>query len=252
MSATLLHDKLREIQTDLKAPKDQRNAFGKYNYRSCEDILEALKPLLSKHGLVLTITDQIVFFPSSHLQAFTQREFSKDGKQVIESTYPVGGDRFYVKATATLTDGIGNVSASGWAREEQDKKGMDGAQITGAASSYARKYALNGLFCIDDTKDADATNQPEEASKQTAPKPQQSLGAAPASIAPATQEQMKLIDDLCTQTNTSLTKLKEAYQLKTEIPSIEAANAMIDGLKLKLTKMKVEQTAPVDPSTPAA
>ncbi len=122
--------KLIEVQQLLKAPKSQRNNFGKYNYRSCEDIIEAAKPLLTERGLLLTISDEI--------------------SQI--------GDRYYVKATASVTDGDQSVTTVAYAREEEAKKGMDGAQITGSASSYARKYALNGLFAIDDTKDADATN----------------------------------------------------------------------------------------------
>lgn len=122
---------LINIIAELKAPKGQYNSFGKYKYRSCEDILEAVKPLCVKNNVLLTITDDIVLI----------------------------GDRFYVKATATVTNLEGVcVSASALAREEDTKKGMDGSQVTGASSSYARKYALNGLFCIDDTKDADATN----------------------------------------------------------------------------------------------
>ena len=119
--------KLITIQHDLKAPKGNYNSFGKYKYRSCEDILEAVKPLLAREECTLTITDDII--------------------QI--------GDRFYIKATARITDGTETVEVSAMAREEKEKKGMDGSQVTGTASSYARKYALNGLFLIDDTKDAD-------------------------------------------------------------------------------------------------
>ena len=122
--------KLNLIQSELKAPKNQRNTFGNYNYRSAEDILEAVKPLLKKYDCLMTISDTIV---------------------------EVGG-RIYVKATVDFQDGEKSVSVSAFAREEEAKKGMDAAQITGSASSYARKYALNGLFLIDDTKDPDATN----------------------------------------------------------------------------------------------
>lgn len=122
--------KLSLIQSELKAPKNQRNTFGNYNYRSAEDILEAVKPLLAKHECTMTISDTIV---------------------------EVGG-RVYVKATATFLDGDNKAEVCAFAREEETKKGMDAAQITGSASSYARKYALNGLFLIDDTKDPDATN----------------------------------------------------------------------------------------------
>lgn len=138
-----IYQALRAVQLELKAPKNQRNNFGNYNYRSCEDILEAVKPVLDKHGLTLIVTDQL--------------------KSI--------GDRYYVEAEATVTNGQDAAAAYGFAREEETKKGMDGSQITGAASSYARKYALNGLFLIDDTKDAD-TNEHRQAASQSAPKPQ--------------------------------------------------------------------------------
>ena len=121
-------EKIVAIQSELKAPKGQYNSFGKYNYRSCEDILEGVKPLLAKHSLILTIQDNVELI----------------------------GDRYYVKATATLSDGTNSISTSAYARESLDKKGMDASQVTGATSSYARKYALNGLLAIDDTKDADS------------------------------------------------------------------------------------------------
>jgi hypothetical protein len=126
----MIEERLAKIQRELKAPKGQFNNFGKYKYRSCEDILEAVKPLLGE--AVLTISDEIIMI----------------------------GDRYYVKARANLWIGsiASGITVTAYAREEADKKGMDGAQITGAASSYARKYALNGLFLIDDTRDADSTN----------------------------------------------------------------------------------------------
>lgn len=119
--------KLINIQNDLKAPKGNYNSFGKYKYRSCEDILEAVKPLLAREGCSLTLSDEPILI----------------------------GDRYYIKATATITDGEETKSVTAFARESAEKKGMDSSQITGTASSYARKYALNGLFLIDDTKDAD-------------------------------------------------------------------------------------------------
>lgn len=118
---------LQQIQSELKAPKGQLNKFGGYKYRSCEDILEALKPLLAKHNAVVLLSDDIVLV----------------------------GSRFYVKATATFKTAEESISVTAFAREAETKKGMDESQITGSASSYARKYALNGLFGIDDTKDAD-------------------------------------------------------------------------------------------------
>ena len=124
-----IYEKLLAVQNELKAPKDKRNNFGGYNYRSCESILEAVKPLLQEQGLMLTIKDEVVNI----------------------------GDRYYVRATVLLDDisSNGEIAITALAREEEAKKGMDASQITGTASSYARKYALNGLFLIDDTKDAD-------------------------------------------------------------------------------------------------
>lgn len=128
---------LSAIQSELKAPKSQYNSFGKYKYRNCEDILEAVKPLLKREGMIMTISDQVID---------------------IEG-------RFYVQAEVILYDKDGeSLSVTAWAREEENKKGMDGSQVTGASSSYARKYALNGMFLIDDTKDADSTqgSEPEQ------------------------------------------------------------------------------------------
>lgn len=127
-----IYEKLLTVQTELKAPKNQMNTFGKYKYRSQEDILEALKPILARIKAVSIVSDELVLI----------------------------GDRYYIKATASLIDAETGDKAFtvGYAREELDKKGMDGSQITGTASSYARKYALNGLYAIDDTKDADALN----------------------------------------------------------------------------------------------
>jgi hypothetical protein len=139
--------KLNLIQNELKAPKGQYNNFGKYKYRNCEDILEALKPLLLKHECALIVSDELVMI----------------------------GERYYVKATATLTvcENGALYTVTAYAREEENKKGMDGAQVTGAASSYARKYALNGLFAIDDTKDADTQDNTSAEKAAPAPVPPQ-------------------------------------------------------------------------------
>jgi len=132
-----IYEKLAVLQSKLKAPKAQYNGFGKYNYRSCEDILEAVKPLLNETKTVITISDDL---------------------QNI-------GERYYIKATVKIIDleTLESIENIAFAREEENKKGMDGSQVTGACSSYARKYALNGLFAIDDTKDSDATNNGEKA-----------------------------------------------------------------------------------------
>ena len=127
---------LLQIQSELKAPKGQFNDYGKYKYRSCEDILEAVKPILKKCNCTLLLSDSLVYV----------------------------GERYYIKATATLVNAEGkSVSTESYDREEDTKKGMDASQITGASSSYARKYALNGLLCIDDNKDSDTTNTGDNA-----------------------------------------------------------------------------------------
>jgi len=128
-----------KIQQELKAPKGQYNSFGKYNYRSCEDIIEALKPIIHSMGYWLNITD------------------------TIEAV----GNRVYVRADVTLTNGEKTYTSFAYAREEENKKGMDASQVTGAASSYARKYALNGLLAIDDSKDSDVTNKDKAPEKPT-------------------------------------------------------------------------------------
>ena len=130
---TNIYKKLLNIQTKLKAPKGQYNSFGKYSYRSCEDILEALKPLLAEEKATVILKDELV--------------------QV--------GERYYIKAIAKFIDieANGSLEVAAFAREEETKKGMDGSQVTGASSSYARKYALNGLFAIDDSQDSDITNR---------------------------------------------------------------------------------------------
>lgn len=154
-------EKLAAIQAKLKAPKSQFNKFGGYNYRKAEDILEAVKPLLAEYGCLLNCTDELLLI----------------------------GDRYYIKATAIITcieDGS-QVQTTAYAREEEEKKGMDGSQVTGASSSYARKYALNGLLCIDDTADSDTTNVGDQSTakkgtKKTAKKAEETAQkpAAPA------------------------------------------------------------------------
>lgn len=141
---------LISIQSELKVPKTQVNRFGGYKYRKAEDILEAVKPLLSKQKCTLIITDDVVLI----------------------------GNRIYVKATATIKNEKGEYeTTTGWAREEETKKGMDGSQITGASSSYARKYALNGLFAIDDNADSDTTNDGQQQTQTQQPTVQQTASS---------------------------------------------------------------------------
>lgn len=189
--------KLMNIQQELKAPKLQYNSFGKYAYRSCEDILEAVKPLLKKEKVVLTISDELQYI----------------------------GNRYYIKATATLidTESEATISNSAYAREEETKKGMDGSQITGASSSYARKYALNGLFGIDDNKDSDTTNI---SSKEDEPKEEKK----------ASPKQIELLSKYYQGEN--LTKLLEVNNLeKLEDMSINKASEILS----KLFKKKDEE-----------
>lgn len=230
-----LHEKLVAIQSELKAPKNQKNAFAGYKYRSCEDILEALKPLLKEHQCVLTLSDEVMHFSSNTPQQFIWSKPSKDGKSAIEESEIVGGDRFYIKATASISDGENLLSASAWAREPESKKGSDESQITGAASSYARKYALNGLFCIDDAADADATNDhvreiPKKAvaAAKPVPKPQ---------VLYAVQSDIDKIDELCRSTTTDKKLLYEHFKVVDDKPTKVQALSMIESLKAKFEKM---------------
>lgn len=175
-----IRESLLNIQQELKAPKSQRNNFGGYNYRSCEDILEAVKPLLQANNCVLIISDKLVNV----------------------------GERYYIEATATLKsveDGD-YISNTAYAREPQEKKGADVSQITGACSSYARKYALNGLFCIDDVKDADATNDHGKAGVKAGAK------------------QLEIVKSLVTDVDSMLKYYKVA---KIEDLTVEQANEVI-------------------------
>lgn len=167
--------KLINIQKELKAPKGNYNSFGKYKYRSCEDILEAAKPLLAKEGCTLTISDDIV-----HI-----------------------GERYYIKATACISDGTESKTVTALARESFDKKGMDDAQITGTASSYARKYALNGLFLIDDTKDADTDEFNRQIEKEE-----------PIKVELATAEQKQMLKLLCGEQGIDLNDLAKQVGVK--------------------------------------
>ncbi|MGC4218039.1 ERF family protein [Citrobacter freundii] len=187
MSATF-YERLASIQEHLNAPKNQYNSFGKYKYRSCEDILEGVKPLLK--GLFLSISDEIVLI----------------------------GDRYYVKATATITDGENKHTATAMAREEESKKGMDSAQVTGATSSYARKYCLNGLFGIDDAKDADTDEHKQQQNAASEQKQSQSQSQQKQQDARSPQQ---LLTDF------------SAYALKASLPELEnawkAANKSLSG-----------------------
>lgn len=175
-----VYEKLMNIQNELKAPKSQYNEFGKYHYRSCEDILESLKPVLAKHQAAVTISDEIVLI----------------------------GDRYYVKATAALIDieKGDKVEVSAYAREDVQKKGMDVSQLTGSTSSYARKYALNGLFAIDDTKDSDATNKHGQEKKKNTQKQADESKKDINSL--ATDKQIKAIYALLKNKNYSEESLK--------------------------------------------
>ena len=193
-----LKEKLMNIQAELKAPKNLRNSFGNYNYRNVESILEALKPLLVKYNATVTITDTIEFI----------------------------ADRIYVKAVATIYD-VENknndadiITATAYAREAEAKKGMDEAQITGATSSYARKYALNGLFLLDDTQDVD-TEAYQKASQKGADKPAQAPKEKPKSKAskpteaktePLTEEELLFLSQRYTGAN--LAALLDYYQIE--------------------------------------
>ena len=193
-----IYEKLMNIQKELKAPKSQYNSFGKYKYRSCEDILESVKPLLEKYKVTIILTDKL--------------------EQI--------GERYYIRAMAILfdTESDNSIENTAYAREEETKKGMDGSQITGTSSSYARKYALNGLLLIDDTKDADTDEFAKENNKgKTKEEPKEKK---------ITPGQLKVLSKLYTGDN--LVKLLELNNLeKLEDMSMEKANEIILKLKKK-------------------
>ena len=207
-----IYEKLLAVQNELKAPKDKRNNFGGYNYRSCEGILEAVKPLLQEQGLMLTIKDEVVNI----------------------------GDRYYVKATVLLDDisSNGEIAITALAREEEAKKGMDASQITGTASSYARKYALNGLFLIDDTKDADTdefhrTTQENGQKTNVATQPNQPPAKKIALTQKIVDEKLKFILE---QTDTETVKniwlnLSKMYEINKDTP--------LGGILFKATENKI-------------
>ena len=207
-----IYEKLLTVQNELKAPKDKRNNFGGYNYRSCEGILEAVKPLLQEQELMLTIKDEVVNI----------------------------GDRYYVRATVLLDDisSNGEIAITALAREEEAKKGMDASQITGTASSYARKYALNGLFLIDDTKDADTdeyhrTTQENGQKTNVATQPNQPPAKKIALTQKIVDEKLKFILE---QTDTETVKniwlnLSKTYEINKD--------TALGGILFKATENKV-------------
>lgn len=190
-----LIEKVVRVQSELKAPKGQYNSFGKYNYRSCEDIVEAVKPILKQYGIVLNLSDELVLI----------------------------GDRYYIKAVAGLTDGKDVIQSVAYAREPQELKGMTESQITGTASSYARKYALNGLLAIDDTKDPDT----DEFAKTTEQEPKEEVKATP--------RQLEILNKY--YTGDKLTKLLEMNNIsKIEDLPMTKASELISKLSSKGAK----------------
>lgn len=193
-----IYEKLTEVQNELKAPKSKYNSFGKYNYRSCEDILEAVKPILKAKRLAMTVKDDVFNI----------------------------GDRFYIMATVTVFDCESDekVTTTAYAREDADKKGMDGSQITGSSSSYARKYALNGMFAIDDTKDADSWNTHDK--DRTVEKKEAER---------ATEEQVAKLRALYKGKEDKLTELLDKYDITNPVQFKRMEiQSVIDKLEAKL------------------
>ena len=199
-----IYEKLTEVQNELKAPKSKYNSFGKYNYRSCEDILEAVKPILKSKRLAMTVKDDVFNI----------------------------GDRFYIMATVTVFDceSEEKVTTTAYAREDADKKGMDGSQITGSSSSYARKYALNGMFAIDDTKDADSWNTNDK--DRTVEKKEAER---------ATEEQIAKLRALYKGKEDKLTELLDKYDITNPVQFKRMEiQSVIDKLEAKLKQASKE------------
>ena len=199
-----IYEKLTEVQNELKAPKSKYNSFGKYNYRSCEDILEAVKPILKAKRMAMTVKDDVFNI----------------------------GDRFYIMATVTVFDceSEEKVTTTAYAREDADKKGMDGSQITGSSSSYARKYALNGMFAIDDTKDADSWNTHDK--DRTVEKKEAER---------ATEEQVAKLRSLYKGKEDKLTELLDKYGITSPVQFKRMEiQSVIDKLEAKLKQASKE------------
>lgn len=196
--------RLSKLQEELKAPKNMYNNFGKYSYRNAEGILEAVKPLLVKYGMVLNVSDSVEMV----------------------------GERYYIKATATVHDTESNqiMVSTAYARESLDKKGMDDSQISGTASSYARKYALNGLFLLDDTKDIDEIQKPEDTAEDEKKFNEQ---AAKEMKEPATEAQKNAILNICNKHKVNLNKLMESNNVTFETMNREQAVWLINAFKKK-------------------
>ena len=176
-------DTLMKIQSELKAPKGNYNKFGKYSYRSCEDILEAVKPICKKYDSVLVISDKPILI----------------------------GERYYIEATVTLRTPRNIFEVKAYAREEDTKKGMDASQITGTASSYARKYALNGLFCIDDTKDADSNELKEQQENRAKKEPAKNKEAQ---AEPVGEFQVEHIIEMCDKHHKDVANMCKYFGVK--------------------------------------
>lgn len=213
-----VQEKLLQVQLELKAPKNQRNTFGNYNYRNCEDIQEAAKPLMNEVKAVLIVGDELV--------------------QV--------GDRFYVKATAKFIDceSLEELTNTAYAREEAEKKGMDASQVTGSTSSYARKYALNGLFCIDDVKDADSQDNSNKGKPDTG---KSSGGKRQPEVPKPSKKQLNEIYNELARTGIGRSGLLKKYNVTSlEAMTVEQYNEAIGTLKSKPDKPTNPATIPPD------
>lgn len=209
-----IYEQLRKVQEELKAPKGQYNDFGRYNYRSAEDILEAVKPILIKHGLTQVISDEIVSV----------------------------NERYYISATVTIYNSDGeSLSTTAYAREAENKKGMDESQITGSASSYARKYALNGMYAIDDTKDADHDSYPRYEEKKETKQPTRPKKAPPVENKANLFEELEALGNAMKMAKVSKEDMKQetiaryGKEKSTDLNNQEIAE-MIDWLTEKIMK----------------
>lgn len=202
-------EKLQHIQEQLKAPKNLYNSFGKYKYRNAEGICEAVKPLLNKYNMIMVMSDEVIVVGEHKPIEWKHTEYDAYKKKDIEVMSIYSDQKFYIKSTVTIMDSESGdkLSVSAMARESEVKKGMDDSQITGTASSYARKYALNGLFLLDDTKDADSDEYHEE------PKAKKST-PAPAPITYINDAELKELKELCVMAERTEEYIAEAMKVK--------------------------------------
>lgn len=227
---------LIQIQQEINAPKSRTNNFGHYNYRNAEDILKAAKPICAKYGCVLLLSDEVREIGS----AYTYNTQQQDTKKGVTNASQFNGTRFYVESTATIINSTGEkISVKAYAREEVAKAGMDASQITGSASSYARKYALNGLFAIDDGIDADTTNNGQQPQHTNQQQPQQPVPQSQRTTGDYTTDDYL---NIAMPQIEAATKKEDLIKIYNSFPTLQAVPAFKSAMTAKRKALGIKNT----------